>query len=129
MAYFSFTRKMMAGEAIEVFGHGKLARDLTYIDDIVDGVVGALDRPPAPGANQIMNIGGGRPEGLMDMIATLEDVIGVEARKVFLAMQPGDVTATCADMSKLSEVTGYAPQIRISEGLPRFVEWYRSFYG
>jgi UDP-glucuronate 4-epimerase len=129
MAYFSFTRKMLAGEPIEVFGHGALARDLTYIDDIVDGVVGALDRPPPPGANQIMNIGGGRPEGLMDMIATLEDAIGVEAQKIFVAMQPGDVRATCADMSKLSEVTGYAPQTRISEGLPRFVEWYRSFYG
>jgi UDP-glucuronate 4-epimerase len=129
MAYFSFTRKMLAGEPIKVFGHGKLARDLTYIDDIVDGVVAALDRPPPAGVNQIMNIGGGRPEGLMDMIATLEDAIGVEARKVFVDMQPGDVTATCADMSKLSEVTGYAPRTRIAEGLPRFVDWYRGFYG
>lgn len=128
MAYFSFTQKILAGEPIEVFGEGEMARDFTYIDDIVDGVVGALDRPPEPGVNRILNIGGGRPEGLMAMISTLEAALGREARKVFRPMQPGDVTTTCADVSRLVEVTGYAPKVPLSEGLPAFVDWYRTFY-
>jgi UDP-glucuronate 4-epimerase len=129
MAYFSFTRKILAGEPIEVFGQGRMARDFTYIDDIVDGVIGALDNPPARSENRILNIGGGRPEGLMEMIGALEAALGKTAEKVFLPMQMGDVTETCADVSRLKLVTGYAPHIPISEGLPKFVEWYRSFYG
>ncbi|CAN7417940.1 NAD-dependent epimerase/dehydratase family protein [Phenylobacterium sp. LjRoot219] len=129
MAYFSFTQKILAGQPIEVFGQGEMARDFTYIDDIVDGVLGALDNPPARGANRVLNIGGGRPEGLMEMIGTLERVLGREAQKNFKPMQPGDVRHTCADVSQLKAVTGYTPQIPIAEGLPRFVDWYRSFYG
>jgi UDP-glucuronate 4-epimerase len=128
MAYFSFTKKILAGEPIEVFGQGQMARDFTYIDDIVDGVVGALDNPPPRSENRILNIGGGRPEGLMEMISTLEAAIGREAEKVFLPMQMGDVTETCADVSRLKAVTGYAPQTPITDGLPRFVGWFRDFH-
>ncbi len=129
MAYFSFTQKILAGEPIEVFGEGKMARDFTYIDDIVDGVVGVLDRPPPAKAPRVLNIGDSRPVGLMDMIATLEKALGAEANKIMKPMQPGDVTATYADVSKLKALTGYAPKVALEAGLPRFVEWYRGYYG
>ena len=129
MAYFIFTRKILAGEPIEVFGEGRMARDFTYVDDIVDGVIGALDRPPAEGSNRILNIGDSRPVGLMAMIETLEKSLGREANKVFLPMQPGDVTATYADISRLNALTGYQPKVTLEEGLPRFVEWYRGYFG
>ena len=129
MAYFIFTRKILAGEPIEVFGEGRMARDFTYIDDIVDGVVGALDRPPPAGENRILNIGDSRPVGLMDMIRTLEAALGIEARKVMRPMQPGDVTATFADTSRLHALTGYRPKVKLEDGLPRFVDWYRGYYG
>jgi UDP-glucuronate 4-epimerase len=129
MAYFIFTRKILAGEPIEVFGQGRMARDFTYIDDIVDGVIGALDRPPAEGENRILNIGDSRPVGLMQMISTLETALGREAEKVFVPMQPGDVTATFADISRLNALCGYQPKVPLEEGLPRFVEWYRGYFG
>ncbi len=129
MAYFSFTRKILAGEAIEVYGEGQMARDFTYIDDIVDGVVGVLDRPPPAEAPRVLNIGDSRPVGLMDMIATLEQALGQGAQKVMKPMQPGDVTATFADVSRLRALTGYEPKVMLEEGLRRFVAWYRGFYG
>jgi len=129
MAYFIFTRKILAGEPIDVFGEGMMARDFTYVDDIVDGILGALDRPPPAGENRILNIGGDRPVGLMRMIEVLEGALGRKAETIMKPMQPGDVTATWADVSKLKALTGYAPSTRIEEGLPRFVDWYRSFYG
>lgn len=128
MAYFSFTEAIMAGRPINVFGEGRMARDFTYIDDIVDGVTGVLDRPPASG-HEVYNIGDSSPVGLMEMIATLEGALGREAVKVMQPMQPGDVTATFADVSKLSALTGYAPRVPISEGLPRFVDWWRGWRG
>jgi UDP-glucuronate 4-epimerase len=129
MAYYSFTRKILAGETIEVYGEGRMQRDFTYIDDIVDGIVGVLDRPPAAGENRILNIGNNQPEGLMTMIQTLEHALGREAIKTFLPMQPGDVTTTWADVSKIAAITGYAPKVRLDEGLPRFVAWYRDHFG
>ena len=129
MAYFSFTQKILAGQPIKVFGMGEMARDFTYIDDIVDGVVGALDHSPAAGENRILNIGDNRPVGLMTMIEVLEKALGREATKQFMPMQPGDVTATFADIAKLSALTGYAPKVPIEQGLPRFVEWHRGHYG
>ena len=129
MAYFSFTRKILAGEPIEVFGEGRMARDFTFIDDIVDGVVAVLDRPPPRGQHRLLNIGGGRPVGLLRMIELLEQTLGVPAHKVMRPMQPGDVTATHADVTKLVALTGYAPSVTLDEGLPRFVDWYRGFYG
>lgn len=128
MAYFSFTQKILAGERIEVFGEGKMARDFTYIDDIVDGIVGALDHPPAAGEHRVLNIGDSHPVGLMQMIESLERALGREAVKVMRPMQPGDVTATYADVSKLHALTGYQPKVMLDEGLKRFVDWYRDFY-
>ncbi len=128
MAYFSFTHKILKGEAIEVYGDGKMARDFTYIDDIVDGVIGALDHPPAAGEHRVLNIGDSHPVGLMDMIETLENAIGREAVKVMRPMQPGDVTATYADVSKLTALTGYQPKVMLAEGLGRFADWYREYY-
>ncbi len=127
MAYYSFTRKIVRGEPIEVYGEGRMARDFTYIDDIVDGVLGVLDRPPAQGAHEIYNIGDSQPVGLMEMIATLEAALGVQANKIMRPMQPGDVTATYADVSKLNALTGYRPKVALTQGLPRFVDWWRSF--
>jgi UDP-glucuronate 4-epimerase len=129
MAYFSFTRKILAGEPIEIYGEGKMARDFTFIDDIVDGIVGALDRPPARGDHRILNIGDSHPVGLMDMVETLEQALGREAEKIMRPMQPGDVTATYADVSQLHALTGYRPKVMLAEGLQRFADWYRDFYG
>lgn len=128
MAYFSFTQKILKGESIEVFGNGKMARDFTYIDDIVDGIIGALDNPPATGEHRVLNIGDSHPVGLMEMIETLEKAIGHEAVKVMRPMQPGDVTATYADVSKLHALTGYKPKVMLAEGLQRFADWYLSHY-
>lgn len=128
MAYFSFTKAILAGEAIQVFGDGQLSRDFTFIDDIVDGLVAALDQPPEPGVNRILNIGAGQPVGLMTMINALERALGREAIKTFLPMQPGDVTATWADVSALTALTGYRPHTDLETGLGRFVDWYRSYY-
>jgi UDP-glucuronate 4-epimerase len=129
MAYFSFTQKILKGEPIEVYGEGKMARDFTYIDDIVDGVVGILDHPPETGEARLYNIGDNRPIGLMRMIEVLEAAIGRTAQKRFRPMQPGDVTATYADISRLQALTGYQPKVTLEEGLPRFAAWYRGFYG
>lgn len=129
MAYFSFTQKIMAGQPIEVFGEGKMARDFTYIDDIVDGILGALDNPPERSQHRVLNIGDSHPVGLMEMISTLENAIGKQAEKIMRPMQPGDVTATYADVSRLNALTGYKPKVMLAEGLQRFADWYRSYYG
>lgn len=129
MAYFGFTQKILSGQPIEVYGEGRMARDFTYIDDIVDGIVGALDHPPARGEHRVLNIGDSYPVGLMAMIETLEAAIGRKAEKIMRPMQPGDVTATYADVSKLAALTGYKPKVMLAEGLGRFAEWYRAFYG
>ncbi len=129
MAYYSFTRKILAGEPIEVFGNGQMARDFTYIDDIVDGVVGALARPPGPGEHRLLNVGDDRPVALLDMISALEEALGRRAEKVLRPMQPGDVAATWANIDRLQALTGYRPQVAVEEGLRRFVRWYLSFHG
>jgi len=126
MAYFSFAQKILLGQPIEVFGEGRMARDFTYIDDIVDGVVGVLDRPPTSGAHRLFNIGDCNPVGLMDMIATLERALGRPAIKMMRPMQPGDVTATYADISAIHDLTGYSPKVPLALGIERFVDWYLS---
>lgn len=128
MAYFSFTQKILAGQPIEIYGEGKMARDFTYIDDIVDGIIGSLDHVPENGAHRVFNIGDNHPVGLMDMVQTLERAIGVEAEKIMKPMQPGDVTATYADVSALHALTGYKPKVMLAEGLERFALWYRDYY-
>lgn len=128
MAYFSFTEKILRDEPIEVYGDGKMARDFTYIDDIVDGVVGALDNPPPVGGHRILNIGDSHPVGLLEMIETLERAIGRKAQKIMRPMQPGDVRSTFADVSKLAQLTGYKPKVMLAEGLQRFADWYLAYY-
>lgn len=129
MAYFSFSQKIMAGQPIEVYGEGKMARDFTYIDDIVDGIVGALDNPPARAGHRILNIGDSHPVGLMEMIETLENALGRKAEKIMRPMQPGDVTATYADVSRLNALCGYKPKVMLAEGLTRFAAWYKDYTG
>jgi UDP-glucuronate 4-epimerase len=128
MAYFSFTEAIMEGRSIEVFGEGRMARDFTYIDDIVDGVVGVLPHPPVSG-HEIYNIGDSSPVGLFQMIAALERALRRDAIKVLMPMQPGDVTATYADITKLNALTGYQPKVAIEEGLGRFAEWWKEWRG
>jgi UDP-glucuronate 4-epimerase len=129
MAYYGFTQKILAGEPIEVYGEGKMARDFTYIDDIVDGIVGVLDHPPAQGGHEVYNIGDNDPVGLMEMISTLEAALGAPAIKIMRPMQPGDVSATYANIDKLHALTGYKPKVKLAEGLRKFVEWRRAYSG
>jgi UDP-glucuronate 4-epimerase len=129
MAYFRFARQILAGEPIEIYGQGAMARDFTYIDDIVDGLLGVLDHPAAAGDHRLFNIGAGRPIGLMRMIEILEQALGRRAIKQFLPMQPGDVVATHADISRLAALTGYTPQTPLEVGLPNFAAWYRDYHG
>jgi UDP-glucuronate 4-epimerase len=128
MAYFGFTQKILQGDPIEVYGEGKMARDFTYIDDIVDGIIGSLDHPPERKEHRVLNIGDSRPVGLMEMIKALESALGKTAEKIMRPMQPGDVTATYADVSKLRAITGYHPEVMLEDGLKRFAVWYRDFY-
>ncbi|WP_421856494.1 NAD-dependent epimerase/dehydratase family protein [Oceanicaulis sp.] len=129
MAYYKFTEMIARGEPIEVYGQGRMARDFTYIDDIIDGVIGVLDAPPARNAHEIYNIGDSQPVGLMDMIASLEQALGMKADKIMRPMQPGDVTATYADISRLNAKIGYKPKVMLTEGLQRYVAWWRSYKG
>ena len=143
MALFKFTRAMLAGEAIDVYGNGQLVRDFTYIDDIVQGVLRVLDKPATPDAGydpqapnpgtgtapyRIFNIGGGAPTLLMDYIGALESALGITARKRMLPIQPGDMHSTAADTSALAAWVGFAPATPVREGVARFVDWYRGFY-
>lgn len=124
MAYFKFALAMIKGEPIEVYGQGRMARDFTYIDDIVDGVVALIGQAPDCGKHEIYNIGAGRPVGLMDMIAALETSLDVVAEKIMQPMQPGDVPATYADISKLDALIGFKPKVMLEEGLNRFSAWW-----
>ncbi len=134
MAAWLFTRAILAGEPIRVFNHGRMRRDFTYVDDIVEGVLRVLVRPPAPappsGAPYVVyNIGNHEAVELTDFIATLERLLGRAARRELLPMQPGDVEATFADTARLRAATGFAPHTPLAEGLARFVDWYRSWHG
>ena len=143
MAYFKFTKAILEGKSIQVFNNGNMARDFTYIDDIVDGVACVIDRIARPdpswdGANpnpasskapyRIYNIGNNRPVQLMRYIEVLERALGKKARMEMLPMQAGDVQATIADVSSLESNFSYRPKTTVEKGVPRFVEWYRSYY-
>ncbi len=144
MAYFSFTKAILEGRAIDVFNHGRMRRDFTYIDDIVQGIARVLERPPQGDAAwdpnapdpasssapyRIYNIGNNRPVELGRFIETLEQLLDKKAIKNMLPMQPGDVPATCADIDDLVRDAGFRPSTPIETGLRRFVEWYREYYG
>lgn len=144
MALFKFTRGILAGEPIPVFNEGRMIRDFTYVDDIVEGVVRVIDRPagPDPAWNgdipdpatssapwRIFNIGNHRRVELMAYIRALETALGRKAKLDLLPMQPGDVRATEADTSALEAATGFRPDTPIEEGVRRFVEWYSDYYG
>jgi UDP-glucuronate 4-epimerase len=132
MAPMLFAKAILAGETIRVFNHGDMQRDFTYVDDIVDGVVRVLARPPAAAQGRapyaVYNIGNHQSVPLAEFIATLERLLGREAKKEFLPMQPGDVKATCASIERLRAATGFAPSTSLDVGLARFVEWYREYY-
>ena len=139
MAMWLFTKAILEGKPIEIFGEGNMRRDFTYIDDIVTGVVAALDNPPPDdGAekaggrrnpHRLYNIGNNRSEELMRMIGLIETACGRQAEKRLLEMQPGDVRDTYADISAIQRDLGFSPTTSIDEGVPRFVSWYRNFHG
>jgi UDP-glucuronate 4-epimerase len=126
MALFLFTRAILEGRPIDVFNHGKMVRDFTYIDDIAEGVVRTLDRLPEP--YRVFNIGNHDPVTLNDFIEAIERATGRVAQKNFLPMQPGDVPATFADVSELAAWTGFSPATPVAVGVERFVRWYREYY-
>ncbi len=143
MALFKFTRAMLAGEPIDVYGQGALVRDFTYIDDIVEGVLRVLDKPATPdpaydpaapnpatsnAPYRIFNIGNSQPTVLMDYITALESALGITAQKKLLPIQPGDMHSTAADTAALAAWVGFAPSTPIHVGVARFVDWYRNFY-
>ena len=130
MAPMKFTRAILAGEPIEVYNHGDMQRDFTFVDDIVDGVLRALDRPPTGAVpHRLYNLGNHQPEALMHFIAVLGAAIGREPQLVMKPMQPGDVQATYADITAISRDTGWAPHTSIETGLPQLVGWVRDYYG
>jgi UDP-glucuronate 4-epimerase len=136
MAVFSFTKAILEGKPIDVFNHGKMQRDFTYIDDIVEGVLLVADRPPAPGEEsnpssapyKLYNIGNHQPLELMKVIEVLEKCLGKIVHKNMLPLQPGDVLATFADVDDLMRDTGFRPATPIEVGLENFVRWYQSYY-
>ncbi|MCR4436296.1 MAG: NAD-dependent epimerase [Eubacteriales bacterium] len=143
MAYFSFTRAILEGKPIKVFNYGKMKRDFTYIDDIVEGIVRLIPRPPLPNPSwdrdapdpassfapyKIYNIGNNRPVELSDFISVLEEHLGKKAVKEYLPMQSGDVEETFADIDDLAADVGFKPSTPLEEGLKRFIGWYRDYY-
>jgi UDP-glucuronate 4-epimerase len=143
MALFLFTKAILEDRAIDVFNHGNMQRDFTYVDDIVEGVVRVLDRvatpdaayraeQPDPGTSnvpyRVFNIGNHQPVPLLEYIGCIEAALGRTARKNLLPLQDGDVPATYADVDALSDWTGFAPKTDIRTGIGRFVDWYRGYY-
>ncbi|MBF9059497.1 NAD-dependent epimerase/dehydratase family protein [Rhodobacterales bacterium HKCCSP123] len=145
MALFKFTRAILEGNPIDVYNHGDMSRDFTYVDDLVDGIVRLIDVvPPRPGTAadvtagdslspvapfRIVNIGNSEPVRLLDFIEAIETATGTSSEKRFMEMQPGDVPATWADATLLKSLTGDAPKTPVSEGVARFVAWYRDYHG
>ena len=144
MALFLFTKAILSQQPIKVFNNGQMIRDFTFVDDIVEGIARLVHKPAtsddkfdgvAPNSAisskpfRIFNIGNGQPVPLMDYIKALEDALGIEAIKEFLPMQPGDVAATNADTSRLYDWVGFKPDTSVKDGVARFVDWYRTYYG
>lgn len=134
MAYYKFTKAIYEGAPIDVYNDGDMSRDFTYIDDIVESMVRLVDRVPVAGdcesgaPYRLYNIGNNQPEKLMDMISTLEGIIGITAEKNFMPMQAGDVKATYADVDALQRDIGFKPSTSLKDGLSQFVDWYTEYY-
>tara|TARA_B100000989_G_scaffold68734_1_gene47898 strand:+ start:7019 stop:8023 length:1005 start_codon:yes stop_codon:yes gene_type:complete len=143
MAYFLFTKSILEGEEIKIFNNGKMQRDFTYIDDVVNGIVKVSDHPPKMVQSEfidndgnenlnapykIYNIGNNKPENLLHFIEILENYLGCQAHKKYLPMQPGDVPVTFANIDNLYEAIGYKPVVTIEQGLKKFIDWYKDFY-
>jgi UDP-glucuronate 4-epimerase len=144
MALFLFTKAILEGKPIDVYNHGRMRRDFTYVDDIVEGVVRVIDHPPAgnlewsgmtpdPSCSKapykVYNIGNSSPVELMDFIKAIENALGQKAEKNMMPIQPGDVPATWADTKDLEADLGYKPETPVQDGIDRFVAWYRDYYG
>ncbi|MEL6411257.1 MAG: GDP-mannose 4,6-dehydratase [Pseudomonadota bacterium] len=145
MAHFKFTNAILLNKPIDIYNHGDMRRDFTYIDDLIEAIWLLMGKAPElPGQREteiggdsisdvapyrLVNIGNSEPVKLMDFIAAIEDAIGEKAEKNFMEMQPGDVPATWADASLLKALTGYLPQVSVADGVARFVSWYREYYG
>ncbi|WP_088242216.1 NAD-dependent epimerase [Calothrix rhizosoleniae] len=137
MAYFKFTKAILAGQPIDVYNYGKMQRDFTYIDDIVEGIIRVIDKLPQANESdststkapyKIYNIGNNQPVELMHFIQVLEDCLGIKAEKNLLPMQPGDVPMTYADVDDLVKNVGFRPSTSIEVGLEKFIAWYTSYY-
>jgi UDP-glucuronate 4-epimerase len=136
MAYFKFVKAIEAGQAIDVYNHGDMQRDFTYIDDIVEGVVRVMNKPPSSEGSELVNkapyklynIGNNQPVALKTFIEVIEKALGKEAQKNYLPMQPGDVPITYADVDELMRDVGFKPSTPIEVGIARFVDWYRQYY-
>ena len=143
MALFKFTKAILAGEPITVFNHGNMICDFTFVDDIVEGVVRVVDRPATPDPDwsgdrpnpatsyapwRVFNIGNNMPVQLMRYINAVESALGIKARMEMLPMQPGDVPATAADVSRLEAWVNFRPQTSVETGIERFIAWYRGYY-
>ncbi len=126
MALFKFAKSILEGKPIDVYNNGNMRRDFTYVSDIVDGFVAALSKPLG---YEILNLGRSNPVQLMDFIKVLEKELGTKAQMNMLPMQQGDVPETYADISKARKMLGYEPKVSVEEGVKKFVEWYRSYYG
>ena len=144
MSYFIFTSKIIKGEEIKIYNNGEMYRDFTYIDDVVDGIVQLLDKDhynnsnldhsnPKPSQSwapfRIFNIGNSKPVHLMKFINIIEDNLGMKAKKEFMPIQPGDVEKTCANIENISKLVGFVPKTNLEEGIPKFINWYKNFYG
>jgi UDP-glucuronate 4-epimerase len=127
MAPFRFAEAIEHGGRIDIYNYGRMWRDFTYVDDIVEGVVRILDRPPA--GHQVFNVGNSQPVHLLAFVRCLERALGRRARHRFLPMQPGDVLATYADVEAFQQYTGFRPGVPVEEGVQRFADWYRGYYG
>ena len=134
MAAYLFTNAILSGQPLQIFNHGAMRRDFTYIDDIVAGVLAALDHPPPPDPNtgichRLFNLGKGQPDNLMDFIAVIEKTLGCKGSYLMEAMQPGDTIETFADIELSRRELGFDPQIPIETGIPRFITWHHDYHG
>jgi UDP-glucuronate 4-epimerase len=144
MALFIFTRNILEGKPIEVYNYGKMIRDFTYVDDIAEGIIRTFDNPPpgnsewdgvhpdpssSPAKWRVFNIGNSNPVSLLDYIGAIEEALGKKAEMIMMPMQPGDVAATHADVTALEKAVGYRPSTPVKQGVAKFIEWYRKYYG